>query len=106
MRCVMSALAAAHEAGICYGDVKPANFMLSNAYPAIAHLLDPSKPKGELAVKAVDFGCAQWCPDGCALLQGLSGTPGARTAAALFWPALALCACLRQHSSCCARAVC
>eukprot|EP00775_Hariotina_reticulata_P010065 gene10065-10220_t len=72
---VLSALEACHTIGICYGDVKPANFLLTSMYPSVAHLLDSSKPKGELTLKAVDFGCAEYCPDGCSLAQGLSGTP-------------------------------
>jgi calcium-dependent protein kinase len=72
---VLSALAACHAQGICFGDVKPANFMLQHMYPSIFHLMDPTKPKGRLEVRATDFGCAQYCPDGCHVQQGLSGTP-------------------------------
>eukprot|EP00879_Flechtneria_rotunda_P000317 GHRR01000408.1.p1 GENE.GHRR01000408.1~~GHRR01000408.1.p1 ORF type:complete len:373 (+),score=84.90 GHRR01000408.1:288-1406(+) len=75
MHGVLSALAACHSAGICYGDVKPSNFMLAGIYPSVAHVLDPSQPKGDMQLRAVDFGCAQYCPDGCGILQGLSGTP-------------------------------
>jgi serine/threonine protein kinase len=73
---VLSALEACHTLSICYGDVKPGNFLLTSMYPSVAHLLDPSKPKGDLKLKAVDFGCAEYCPEGCSLMQGLSGTPG------------------------------
>lgn len=83
MQGVLAALATCHAADICYGDVKPANFMLGAMYPSVAHLLDPSKPKGDMALKAIDFGCSQYCPDGCSLLQGLSGTPGALQACSL-----------------------
>eukprot|EP00878_Enallax_costatus_P003153 GHUV01003353.1.p1 GENE.GHUV01003353.1~~GHUV01003353.1.p1 ORF type:complete len:279 (+),score=38.53 GHUV01003353.1:306-1142(+) len=76
MRGVLSALAACHDKEICYGDVKPSNFMLANMYPSILHVLDPSKPKGDMELRLVDFGCAQICPEGCSMLQGLSGTPG------------------------------
>lgn len=72
---VLSALAACHQHGICYGDVKPANFLLGTMYPSVMHMVDPSLPKGNLAVRAVDFGCAQYCPNGCSILQSLSGTP-------------------------------
>ncbi|WIA43848.1 hypothetical protein OEZ86_010263 [Tetradesmus obliquus] len=75
LRGVLSALAACHAADVCYGDVKPANFMLASMWPSIAHVLDPAKPKGDMRLRAVDFGCAQFCPDGCSLVQGLSGTP-------------------------------
>lgn len=73
---VLSALEACHTLSICYGDVKPGNFLLTSMYPSVAHLLDPSKPKGDLKLKAVDFGCAEYCPEGCSLMPGLSGTPG------------------------------
>lgn len=76
MRGVLSALAACHEQEICYGDVKPSNFMLVNMYPSILHVLDSSKPKGDMELRLIDFGCAQICPEGCSMIQGLSGTPG------------------------------
>lgn len=76
MRGVLEALAACHAADCCYGDVKPANFMLTKLYPSLTHRINPAAPKGEIHVKAIDFGCAQYCPDGCQLIQGLSGTPG------------------------------
>jgi serine/threonine protein kinase len=75
MRGVLTALAACHEQEICYGDVKPSNFILANMYPSILHVLDPAKPKGDLDLRLVDFGCAQICPEGCSMMQGLSGTP-------------------------------
>jgi serine/threonine protein kinase len=75
MHGVLSALAACHTHGICYGDVKPANFMLVKMYPSMKHILDPEKPKGVIQARMADFGCAQHCPDGCSVLQGLSGTP-------------------------------
>ncbi|KAI8474174.1 MAG: kinase-like domain-containing protein [Monoraphidium minutum] len=71
---VLDALVACHAEGICYGDVKPANFMLASAYPSPEHLADPSRPKGDLQVRIVDFGCARACPADCSL-EGLSGTP-------------------------------
>lgn len=52
-------LADCHERSICYGDVKPNNFVLRSLYPCIAHLMDPRKPRGNLEVVAVDFGCCQ-----------------------------------------------
>ena len=75
MHGVMSALAACHTHGICYGDVKPANFMLAKLYPSMKHILNPEKPKGAILARMADFGCAQYCPNGCSVLQGLSGTP-------------------------------
>lgn len=58
-------LADCHERSICYGDVKPNNFVLRSLYPCIAHLMDPSKPKGQLEVVAVDFGCCQEVGESC-----------------------------------------
>lgn len=76
LRGVLEALTACHAADVCYGDVKPANFMLAHLYPSMAHRMDPAvAPPGEVQIKAIDFGCAQHCPDGCQVLQGLSGTP-------------------------------
>lgn len=43
---------------------QPNNFVLRRLYPSIAHLLDPRKPKGQLEVVAVDFGCCQVRPGG------------------------------------------
>ncbi|KAI8464978.1 MAG: kinase-like domain-containing protein [Monoraphidium minutum] len=74
LRGVLEAIAACHDEGICYGDVKPANFMLASLYPSVSHLADPSAPKGAVDVRMVDLGCAQECPDECSL-SGLSGTP-------------------------------
>jgi serine/threonine protein kinase len=91
MRGVLTALAACHAADVCYGDVKPANFMLASMWPSILHVLDPSKPKGDMALRAVDFGCAQFCPDGCSLVQGLSGTPGEGSQAAGLCCRVAIC---------------
>jgi serine/threonine protein kinase len=56
------------------GDVKPANFAIRDLYPSIHHLMDPSKPKGELVIRAIDFGCCQQFNDDC-LLPKFTGTP-------------------------------
>ncbi|GBF87584.1 hypothetical protein Rsub_00295 [Raphidocelis subcapitata] len=76
LRGVLTAIAACHGEGICYGDVKPANVMLASLFPSVSFLAagDPDAPKGELDVRLIDFGCAQACPDECSL-EGLSGTP-------------------------------
>jgi serine/threonine protein kinase len=76
IRCVLEFLAAAHAQDICYGDIKPANFVLRSLYPSIAHLLDPSKPKGELRVTAIDFGCCQAVSsEDCLPDSRITGTP-------------------------------
>jgi len=46
MKCVLEFLVDCHQRHICYGDIKPNNFVLRSLYPSIRHLLDPSKPKG------------------------------------------------------------
>lgn len=58
---VLSSLAACHAAGYCYGDVKPANYMLPAMWPSVLHLANPEAPKGQLTTVAIDFGCAQEC---------------------------------------------
>lgn len=65
IRCVLEFLADCHARSICYGDVKPNNFVLRSLYPCIAHLMDPRKPKGQLEVVAVDFGCCQEVGEAC-----------------------------------------
>lgn len=71
---VLGTLAACHENGLYHGDVKPANFMLSQ-------LLDPSRPLEDLErlqpgtwLKAIDFGCAQPVTPGVPLTRK-TGTP-------------------------------
>lgn len=62
---VLRMLSESHEKGICFGDVKPANFMLKASYPCKRHLVDSEAPKGILMLKAIDFGCSQivsWIP--------------------------------------------
>lgn len=44
-------------------------------YPSIAHLLDPSKPRGALEVVAVDFGCCQELGETCLQEPHVTGTP-------------------------------
>jgi serine/threonine protein kinase len=62
---VLEFLADCHERSICYGDVKPNNFVLRSLYPCLAHLMDPRKPRGYLDVVAVDFGCCQEVGEHC-----------------------------------------
>lgn len=42
-----------HRSGICYGDVKPANFLLKWPFPSI------SDPQALPDIRVADFGCAQ-----------------------------------------------
>ena len=75
IKCVLEFLADCHERSICYGDVKPNNFVLRSLYPCIGHLLDPSTPKGRLEVVAVDFGCCQEVGENCLPDAKVTGTP-------------------------------
>lgn len=71
---VLSAIAECHAHGIYHGDVKPANFLLRHMYPTIWHILDPSVDKGEIVVKATDFGCSRQCTQNSCGLNECSGT--------------------------------
>lgn len=76
IKCVLEFLADCHERSICYGDVKPNNFVLRSLYPCIAHLMDPRKPRGNLEVVAVDFGCCQEVDrENCLPDTKVTGTP-------------------------------
>lgn len=71
---ILKMLKDCHERQLCFGDVKPANFMLKYPYPCKRHLTDPSAPRGDLVIKAVDFGCSQkLTEDG--KLKKRTGTP-------------------------------
>lgn len=58
MRAVIGFLAHSHKRGVCYGDVKPANFMLGSSCHKCLEPCTAGRLKG-LTVKAVDFGCCQ-----------------------------------------------
>jgi calcium-dependent protein kinase len=72
MRGVLDVLAECHSRNICYGDVKPANFLLSTADG------EPTSPRAAgvptLTVRAVDFGCSRAVAKGAPLTQQC-GTP-------------------------------
>jgi len=61
---VLEFLQACHEQNVCFGDVKPSNFMLA----------EPVEEGRPLLVKAIDFGCSQRVHEG-APLQIRMGTP-------------------------------
>jgi serine/threonine protein kinase len=45
-------------------------------YPSLAHIIDPSTPRGALQLRIADFGCSQRCADeDQACLTKISGTP-------------------------------
>eukprot|EP00191_Tetraselmis_sp_GSL018_P019066 CAMPEP_0177589752 /NCGR_PEP_ID=MMETSP0419_2-20121207/6999_1 /TAXON_ID=582737 /ORGANISM="Tetraselmis sp., Strain GSL018" /LENGTH=166 /DNA_ID=CAMNT_0019080183 /DNA_START=1278 /DNA_END=1775 /DNA_ORIENTATION=+ len=64
MKPIFEFLKACHKESICFGDVKPSNFMLLNA--------DGSD--STMNMKAIDFGCSQRILDGVPL-QIRMGTP-------------------------------
>jgi serine/threonine protein kinase len=74
MRGVLDVLAECHRRSICYGDVKPANFLLATSTsPAAAG--SPKKPSApKLSVRAVDFGCSRVMREH-GLLRQQCGTP-------------------------------
>lgn len=59
----------------CCLSSQPNNFVLRSLYPCIAHLMDPSKPRGNLEVVAVDFGCCQEVGEHCLPDTKVTGTP-------------------------------
>eukprot|EP00879_Flechtneria_rotunda_P018403 GHRR01019304.1.p1 GENE.GHRR01019304.1~~GHRR01019304.1.p1 ORF type:complete len:210 (+),score=36.58 GHRR01019304.1:401-1030(+) len=76
IQCVLEFLQDCHAHSICYGDVKPNNFVLRSLYPSIAHLLNPDNPKGDLEIMAVDFGCCQEVGEQCLPYDvNVTGTP-------------------------------
>jgi len=59
MRCVLEFLVDCHKRSICYGDIKPNNFVLRSLSASISHLLDPRQ--------AQRWGCNKlqvWAPPG------------------------------------------
>lgn len=71
---ILKMLLECHKRGVCFGDVKPANFMLKYPYPCKRHLTDPSAPRGDLIIKTVDFGCSQTITED-SRLKKRTGTP-------------------------------
>lgn len=53
MHAALRVLEECHRNGICYGDVKPANFLLKWPFPSI------SDPQALPDIRVADFGCAQ-----------------------------------------------
>lgn len=72
---VLKVVTACHSSGVCHGDIKPANFLLSEKLPAPLHQLQPGCRPGPGAwLKAIDFGCAQLAP-ASKQLSRRTGTP-------------------------------
>ncbi len=68
---MLSAVAACHESGFCYSDLKPSNLMLRDLYPTTPH---NGAPAPRPVVKLVDFGCSQLLV-GSERLHNKTGTP-------------------------------
>ena len=57
---ILQVLAECHRQGICYADVKPANFLLKRPYSRQAHSgTDSNAPSRVLEIRVGDFGCSQ-----------------------------------------------
>ncbi len=57
---ILQVLAECHRQGICYADVKPANFLLKRPYSRQAHSSsDSNTPSRVLEIRVGDFGCSQ-----------------------------------------------
>lgn len=72
---VLKVVTACHSSGVCHGDIKPANFLLSEKLPAPLQQLQPGcRPAAGPWLKAIDFGCAQLAP-ASKQLSRRTGTP-------------------------------
>lgn len=71
---VLQIVAHCHQKSMCYGDVKPENFVLKCTYPGPYSLMDPKGPKGYMVLKAVDFGSVKMDAQS-GKLRGENGSP-------------------------------
>jgi serine/threonine protein kinase len=68
-------VSACHAAGVCHGDIKPANFLLARKLPRSLHLVPAgARPDDGPWLIAIDFGCAQLAPP-MKKLSRRTGTP-------------------------------
>jgi serine/threonine protein kinase len=56
---ILEVLAECHRQGICYADVKPANFLLKQPYSRHAIGESESQPNRLMELRVADFGCSQ-----------------------------------------------
>ncbi len=64
---ILQVLAECHRQGICYADVKPANFLLKRPYSRAAHSSGEASTSGRvLEIRVADFGCSQRLQEVCA----------------------------------------
>ncbi len=72
---VLKVVTACHAAGVCHGDIKPANFLLSRKLPRPLHMVPAgARPDDGPWLVAIDFGCAQLAPPTKQLTRR-TGTP-------------------------------
>ena len=72
---VLKVVSACHAAGVCHGDIKPANFLLARKLPRPLHLVPAgARPDDGPWLIAIDFGCAQLAPPSKKLSRR-TGTP-------------------------------
>jgi calcium/calmodulin-dependent protein kinase I len=72
---VLKVVSACHAAGVCHGDIKPANFLLARKLPRSLHLVPAgARPDDGPWLIAIDFGCAQLAPP-MKKLSRRTGTP-------------------------------
>ena len=72
---VLKVVTACHAAGVCHGDIKPANFLLSRKLPRPLHMVPAgTRPDDGPWLVAIDFGCAQLAPPTKQLTRR-TGTP-------------------------------
>ena len=70
---ILRMVANCHQLNICYGDIKPANFLVRCPCHSGSSTLQAGSR--QLQVKATDFGSAQRTKPGNARLSGENGTP-------------------------------
>lgn len=65
---ILHVLAECHRQGICYADVKPANFLLRRPYSRLAQSSGDASTSGRLLeIRVADFGCSQRLKQVCIL---------------------------------------
>lgn len=65
---VLHVLAECHRQGICYADVKPANFLLKRPYSRHGNCDSDGQSSRLLELRVVDFGCSQHLQKVCLVL--------------------------------------
>ncbi|KAJ1621793.1 kinase-like domain-containing protein [Pavlovales sp. CCMP2436] len=82
---LLGALAHCHQNGVSHRDVKPENCCFASRAAAAAAAGEAVDVGGELRVKLVDFGLADFCEGSADVLTGLAGTAGYTAPEVLAW---------------------